>query len=337
MRRGALLVALLAGACHEHEPCRAGTLFLDLTVAGVIAGANGLLVEVQAGATVLRDRVPYAGQSPVGLEVRFPNGYPSGQSITVTVTVQAGSTELARGSTTARLSGACARLPIALAPPTCTHVAASFAQAPAAPWTTRWNAAFNAGRQEVSLTDGATAGEIGGLFYATAIDVPAFDARFDVFMGDGSDGIALLFTPELPIAYPTDATAAGIGYQGFVGWAIELDTYRNNDRGDLDGNHVGLMRAPDGLHMLARTAPVTLGCNCVLQTHARLTGGHILVEIDGLTAFDSDIPGLVGDGGAPPSLTGTWIVGLTSANGGSATAHGVRSFTLDAGAPGSCF
>jgi hypothetical protein len=337
-----LLLALSAG-CEKNHSCRPGTLLLDLAIGSAGAGADGLRVDVQTASGALHDRVGYGGQSTFGLEVEFPGGYPAGQSVVVTVTAQQGTNDLASGTVSARLDGGCARLPVTFGsiadlaiPPPCAHVTGDFSQPlDTASWVLLKDAHEDTAKARVTLNDANTS-DAGALFYLPPVTMGGLDATFDLYMGSGSDGVALLLTPQRPLMLPNSALGAGVGYQGIPGWAIEFDTYHNADRGDPDNNHIGFMRADDGEHVLVMPSPVDLACNCTHKVHARLTTTHVRVEVDGLLGLDGDLPGDLDDGGVP-MLAGTWTLGFTAAAGGAAAAHGIGGLTLSVGQPGSCF
>ncbi len=107
--RALVVAALVAGGCHVTAQCRAGTVFVDLAGA---QGADALHVVVSAGGRVLTGDQPYAGQS--GIEIDFPDGYPSGQSIEITVTARAGGSDVANGTLSSTLPGGCAHLSMSL-------------------------------------------------------------------------------------------------------------------------------------------------------------------------------------------------------------------------------
>ena len=107
--RALLVLALVAAGCHATARCRAGTVFVDLAGA---AGADQLHVAVTVGGRVLNGDQVYAGQA--GIEIDFPDGYPTGQPIDVTVTARQGGADLASGSISSTLDGSCARLSISL-------------------------------------------------------------------------------------------------------------------------------------------------------------------------------------------------------------------------------
>jgi lectin family protein len=339
---GVLLLALLAG-CSRTEPCRPGTLFLDLTMGGVATGADGLSIDVQTATGVLHDHVAYSGQSSFGLEVAFPGGYPSGQSVTVTVTAQTGTTDLASGMAIARLDHGCARLPVALgtitdlgSPPPCVHISGDFSQDPdPASWVLVGDAHADTANQRVALTDNRT-DQQGALFYIPLVTMGGLDASFSLYMGSGSDGAALILTPSRPLSLPITAGAAGLGYDGLPGWAIEFDTYKNPDHGDADANHIAFMRAVDGVHLLAMPSPVSLPCDCARQVHLQLTSTHVHVDIDNMLGLDGDLPAQPGDGGVP-MLAGAWTLGFTASAGGASAAHGIGKLDVAIGTPGSCF
>jgi hypothetical protein len=115
------LAALVAAGCNKTESCRTGTLFLNVGL-GAYTNVDELDVDVSVADasdgggprhTVLTLK---PGHSAGGVEVDFPDGYPTGKAVTVTLTLRSMGAEVAQ-----RVSA------IAALPPGCTAVSVDFA------------------------------------------------------------------------------------------------------------------------------------------------------------------------------------------------------------------
>jgi len=107
-----MLLLSIAG-CDTVEPCRDGTLFLDLTLPSG-SGADHFRADISYGDKTLQANTSYAGQTPTRWEITFPDGYPTGQKATVTVTASQGSTDLASVAAPITFDVTCTRLPLSL-------------------------------------------------------------------------------------------------------------------------------------------------------------------------------------------------------------------------------
>ena len=104
------LVAIsVAAGCGKVSTCRPGTLFLHVNL-GQYATANRLDVDilVEGSTTPQHTQLTLTGVGAGGVEVEFPNGYPTGRYATVTLTLFSQSTEVAQRASTVYLPGSCA-------------------------------------------------------------------------------------------------------------------------------------------------------------------------------------------------------------------------------------
>jgi hypothetical protein len=115
------LAALVAVGCNKTESCRSGTLFLNVGL-GAYANVDELDVDVAVADgsggggprhTVLTLK---PGHTSGGVEVDFPDGYPTDKSVTVTLTLRSMGLDVAQRVST-----------IAALPPGCTAVSVDFA------------------------------------------------------------------------------------------------------------------------------------------------------------------------------------------------------------------
>ena len=109
----ALAALLVAGdGCTKSAACRAGTLFVTVTLDATAAGADTLEVTVAvAGGQTFSGSAPRGSAAAQGtIEIDFPaNAYPSGQSVTISVAAQQGGMLLGSGSSViASLAPGCA-------------------------------------------------------------------------------------------------------------------------------------------------------------------------------------------------------------------------------------
>jgi hypothetical protein len=232
-----------------------------------------------------------------------------------------------------------ASLPDLELPPACTRVSETFDVDPSPRWALAGDASFDASAHVLQLTT-TNIDVAGSAFFATAIFTPAFDVRFDFRIGDGTgaDGMAFVFAKADsaaklgPYGNGQLNSGWGLGYLNMDGFALELDTFKNSGNSDPDNNHVALMLASTGTHLLTASPPAPpLHASPSRSAHMRWTASHILVEIDGVKVLDEDLP---------PSIVFTpdqyWF-GFTGAGGGFTDRHTVRDFNLVVGPAGVCF
>lgn len=93
----------------------------------------------------------------------------------------------------------------------------------------------------------------GSFFWTQSVpDLTYFQASFDFWIGGGSaylggaDGLTFAFVPG-----PTLLGSAGgdLGYTGMGGYAIEIDTYYNGEKGDPSENHIGVVQGSSANHL----------------------------------------------------------------------------------------
>jgi hypothetical protein len=117
------LAALIAAGCSKTESCRTGTLFLNVGL-GAYTNADELDVDVSiaggADGGVPRHTVLTLkpGHPTGGVEVDFPDGYPTDKSVTVTLTLRSMGAEVAQQVS-----------PVSALPPGCTALTVDFAAA----------------------------------------------------------------------------------------------------------------------------------------------------------------------------------------------------------------
>jgi hypothetical protein len=102
----ALAAALLfAAGCNPVAHCRGQTVYVAVTLSGAAATADHLAVGVAIGSGPTKASVVAhtMGAATGGVEVDFPSGYPTGQTLTIRITALAGTTALgtAEGRVTA--------------------------------------------------------------------------------------------------------------------------------------------------------------------------------------------------------------------------------------------
>jgi hypothetical protein len=116
--RFTIAVALLAVivACDKQSSCRPGTVFLHVDLGPFTSGANELDVGVSVdGAIVMHTALAVApGMHTGGIEVQFPDGYPAGKPVMITVTVNAAGTAIASHTLTVFPADGCEAVDVTL-------------------------------------------------------------------------------------------------------------------------------------------------------------------------------------------------------------------------------
>ncbi len=223
--------------------------------------------------------------------------------------------------------------------PACTRIAEDFAADPAATWTLAGSATYDATAKRLQLTP-PSSGAAGSAFFSTKQHVPAFEARFKFYIGDGSgaDGMAMVFakaqavTDLKPFGDGQSSLAYGLGYLGMDGFALELDTYKNLGNGDPDDNHVALTVAANGTHFLVGKKPSPpLRSASERSARMRFDGHHFLVEVDDKPLIDADLPPTI------VFMPADYFIGFTGASGGLTDRHRVGPLSIVIGPPDVCF
>jgi hypothetical protein len=110
-----LILAALGGAsCEKQSSCRPGTIFVQVDVTPYIT-ANQVDVDVSVGdATPVHTQLHFsAGTRGGGVEVQFPNGYPAGRTVSITLSLSAGTgPTLATRMVQVVLTGECAAITV---------------------------------------------------------------------------------------------------------------------------------------------------------------------------------------------------------------------------------
>jgi len=117
----ALILAVLvlsASACNNARPCKANTLFVNLSFGDVAQPADQVDLEILVNGSVDKtltvSRAP--GRAAGSVEVDFAGGYPAGKPATLVATARAGGTPLASQTATVMLAQGCTALTVELPP-----------------------------------------------------------------------------------------------------------------------------------------------------------------------------------------------------------------------------
>jgi hypothetical protein len=220
----------------------------------------------------------------------------------------------------------------------CTRISDRFAADPTGRWALAGDASWDAAHQALQLTS-VNFDVAGSAFWATPLYTPAFDARFDFRISDGSgaDGLAFVFAKAasvgalVPFGNGQFNTGYGIGYLTMNGFAVELDTFPNFDRGDPNGNHVALVATASGTHLLTASPSSSLHGNGTRVAHIRFDGRHLLIELDGVKILDADLPKTT------TFVPDSYFFGFTAAAGGLTDHHAIGAFNLVVGPGDLCF
>jgi hypothetical protein len=227
-----------------------------------------------------------------------------------------------------------------LANPACTHIDESFLSDPSARWAFDGAAVYDANAKALQINPALAVGSAGSAFFRTKTHMPAVDARFTFYMGDGSgaDGMALVFakaddvTDLVPFGDGERDDGFGLGYLGMNGFALELDTFKNLNNADPNDNHVALVVTASGTHFLSGSpSGAKLGNGTQRKAHLRFDGKHALVEIDDKIVIDSDFPSTI------VFKPDDYFIGFTAAGGGLPDRHRVHALSIVIGPADVCF
>jgi hypothetical protein len=101
------LVALAGAGCSKQMPCRPGTLFVHVDL-GPYAAATRLTVQVTVDGEMRSEDLPLtSGAGSGGVEVKFPNGYPTGKQVDVVLSLTVPGQGAVAQSTRLVLDGEC--------------------------------------------------------------------------------------------------------------------------------------------------------------------------------------------------------------------------------------
>jgi hypothetical protein len=102
-------VTVAAAGCTNINKCRSETLLLTITLDAGAAVADQLQLQITVGGSTTPTTITHAAGSASGtVEVRFPSGYPTGQTADVAVTALQGGSPVGAGATSVSLSNGCA-------------------------------------------------------------------------------------------------------------------------------------------------------------------------------------------------------------------------------------
>ncbi len=182
-------------------------------------------------------------------------------------------------------------------------------------WQVRGSATKTA--QAATLTAAGQQFVAGSLVYATAKPSDGIEVAFDVYLGGGTggDGQTLVFIDPSSTAR-IGAAGGGLGYTGLTGTALTFDTHQNGN--DPSGSFVGVATGGSGDTLTyAATANVTGLRNATRHVVAQLSGGRLVVRLDGATVLDVAV-----------SLPPTVLIGFTAGAGGDTDNHLVSNVVV---------
>lgn len=203
----------------------------------------------------------------------------------------------------------------------CTQVSEMFAADPSATWTVRPTASFDAVNQRLQLAT-ADLSQAGAAYYSTPIQVPAFEASFDYFIGSGTgEGMAFVWAPATGgIPMPT-GPGEGVGYYGIVGgFAVEFDTSAQPSTIHPNSNHIAFVTTDTANHVAFVSPIPSLNCNCWHTARVRFTGSNLQVFIDGSQAINAAVVGYA---------AAQYYFGFSASTGAAlSNTYAVRNFSL---------
>jgi hypothetical protein len=159
-------------------------------------------------------------------------------------------------------------------------------------WQFEGSANWNESHNYVELT--TVAENIAGTAFSTATEVLAnnveIEFQFYVSGGTGADGFSLTALDTSRMTGFVGYTGGGIGYGSLPGWSIEVDTYHNGID-PTEEDHVafsfdGQYDTPQAWANLPEMEDDQWHTMRVL-----VNAPHVIIEIDGVTYIDQDIPG----------------------------------------------
>lgn len=119
MRASAYLclgLAVAVGGCTFKNSCKKSTVLVTATFDGTARTADELdvIVQIDQGSTITKQLAGAGGSASGSIEVDFPNGYPTGSTLTVSVSARLGGVIVADGSGSITLSSGCTTLALAV-------------------------------------------------------------------------------------------------------------------------------------------------------------------------------------------------------------------------------
>ncbi len=109
-------IVLFAACAPNVRPCAEGTLFVSVSLDAQTKQADRLQVQISvgSGAPMLTTLDHVVGKDQGSIEIQFPNGYPVGQTIHVTLIAVAGGSTLGQATFEATLTAGCGSAEIAI-------------------------------------------------------------------------------------------------------------------------------------------------------------------------------------------------------------------------------
>ena len=110
-------LAFAVGGCTFKNSCKKGTVLVRASFDGTARTADELdvVVQIDQGPTMTNQLAGPGGQSSGTLEIDFPGGYPTGATLTATVSARLGGVVVAEGSGAVMLDSGCTNVTLAIA------------------------------------------------------------------------------------------------------------------------------------------------------------------------------------------------------------------------------
>ena len=137
----------------------------------------------------------------------------------------------------------------------------------------------------------------GRILLRRPLHIASFDASFRASFGvnspansGGGDGMVFIFGPVDD--YP-ETGGGTLGFNGSLGYGVELDTYQNPELGDPNHEHVAVIKDVSSNHLISELLAVpTIEDGRTHTFHIRLRAGTIIVWIDGVQRLSHTPAGL---------------------------------------------
>ncbi len=107
-----IMLAVASGGCTIKDACKHGTVLVSTSFDSTARTADELdvIVQIDQGPMMTKQLAGPGGEATGTLEVDFPSGYPTGSTLTVSVSAKLAGVVIADGSNSVKLGGGCSNL-----------------------------------------------------------------------------------------------------------------------------------------------------------------------------------------------------------------------------------
>jgi hypothetical protein len=188
---------------------------------------------------------------------------------------------------------------------------------PATGWSLNGSTTLSGGTVQLTA---AVAGQAGTAIYATPVPTAHLRATFTMAIGGGTraDGLTfMLLDPARNTPSSVGRNGAGLGFAGLTGVAVAFVTYAQS--GVASNNFAGIQvgTATGATFVTTSTAIPDLRSG-THEVSVAVTGGGLVVTIDGSALFTTPLAG----------LPATGLIGFSGATGGLTDVHAVSGLHI---------